>query len=385
MFAGTAISAQYVPPGSGFGGYALVEFKVHTVWKGPLHETMLVKTSTSTCGVRALSQLLDGFPERSDFVPEYIVYAGDWWGDGLWTGLCDLTSHYAGNIQRGFAELGPGRKPIPGSIAPTPVPPPPWLERFETIFSGTIASVRDAEPSSARDPNPPQLVELDVHRVFRGPSYETHAVRVYAPWPNCQFANFISGLDSVNLLERPAVGEYLVYSVGNETNLCLLTDSVENIRREFPRLGLGDGWEPTPGSVEPTPQPRPTATPTPQPQPTATPAPITPAPTTKAFATPSPTATAIPAPTPSATYVPVATPFPTATSVPTATSPPPVASAPVPVEPLTPSTGGADQQSTPSGGACGSPAASAAHRLDLAALGLLAGIPALGVLRRRRL
>ena len=362
VFAGTVVSAQYHPFTPDGGHYVSMQFKVHTVWKGPLNETMFVKTGATTCGMWGVNSLLYGVPEGVDFVPEYIVYASDWWGDGLWTGLCDRT-YYAEHAQQDFAELGAGREPIPGSIAPTPVPPPPWLERFETIFSGTIASVRDAEPSSARDPNPPQLVELDVHRVFRGPSYETHAVRVYAPWPNCQFANFISGLDSVNLLERPAVGEYLVYSVGNETNLCLLTDSVENIRREFPRLGLGEGLEPTPGSVEPTPQPRPTATPTPQPQPTATPAPITPAPTTKAFATP----------------------FPTATSVPTATSPPPVASAPVPVEPPTPSTDGINQQSTPSGGACRSPATSAAHRLDLAALGLLAGIPALGVLRRRRL
>ena len=121
VFAGTVVSAQYHPFTPDGGHYVSMQFKVHTVWKGPLNETMFVKTGATTCGMRGVDSLLYGVPEGVDFVPEYIVYASDWWGDGLWTGLCDRT-YYAKYAQQDFAELGAGRKPTPGSVAPLPPP-----------------------------------------------------------------------------------------------------------------------------------------------------------------------------------------------------------------------------------------------------------------------
>ena len=243
VFAGAAVSAQYVPRGFLGGDEVLVEFKVEVVWKGPLHETMFVATgASSSCGVPQLQELLDKPPEEWDPPPTFLIFASDYRGDGLGISICDYSGHR-------FSDFGTGRRPIPGSIAPTPEP---WLQRdeYESVFIGTITSVRYLAPSMDRTTSARQQVDFRVLQVFRGPSDETRSVQVRPSGAGCGFAE-LEGLDDVNLNERPRAGVYLVYtpvpdlgSIYWDPDVCLLTDSVGNIRRNYPSLGLEDGWKP---------------------------------------------------------------------------------------------------------------------------------------------
>ena len=78
----------------------LAEFKVDTVWKGPLYETVFVQTSAygESCGI--------GFAEGA----EYLFYSSH---------SCSRTRplDYA---QQDLEELGEGRVPEPGTSAPRP-------------------------------------------------------------------------------------------------------------------------------------------------------------------------------------------------------------------------------------------------------------------------
>ena len=86
---------------------ALVEFDVSSVWKGPEHQTMFLRTSlgTSTCGYR--------------FVPglEYLVYSRD----GSRVSSCSRIRLLVG-ASNDLAELGEGRTPAVGVVGPTPDP-----------------------------------------------------------------------------------------------------------------------------------------------------------------------------------------------------------------------------------------------------------------------
>ena len=100
VFAGKVVAAESVP-----GGW-VYEFKVHTVWKGPLHEKVLmflrvradVEGSSCRTGTRLLGVGL-----------EYLVY------DNI---------HSRTELLRwateDLAELGEGQRPVPGSVAPVP-------------------------------------------------------------------------------------------------------------------------------------------------------------------------------------------------------------------------------------------------------------------------
>ena len=252
VFAGAAVSAQYVPRGLYGGDQVLVQFKVEVVWRGPLHETMFVATgASSSCGMPQLQELLDKPPKEWDSPPTFLIYAyASDLGDGLGTSICAYYGHH-------FSDFGTGRRPIPGSIAPTPEP---WLQRdgYESVFIGTITSVRYLAPSMDRTTSARQQVDFRVLQVFRGPSDETRSVQVRPSGAGCGLAE-LEGLDDVNLNERPRAGVYLVYtpvpdlgSIYWDPDVCLLTDSVSNIRRNYPSLGLEDGWKPA-ADQEPTP------------------------------------------------------------------------------------------------------------------------------------
>ena len=85
----------------------VVEFDVGSVWKGPDHQTMFLRTSedVSTCGYRFVSGL------------EYLVYSPD----GSRVSSCSRTRLLAG-ASEDLAELGEGRAPAPGVVGPTPDP-----------------------------------------------------------------------------------------------------------------------------------------------------------------------------------------------------------------------------------------------------------------------
>ena len=103
VFAGKVVAADSVP-----GGW-IYEFKVHTVWKGPLYEKVLLFLSVtadvegSTCSKGARRLFSAGL--------EYLVY--------------DNISYYNRTellrwAKEDLAELGEGQRPVPGSVAPVP-------------------------------------------------------------------------------------------------------------------------------------------------------------------------------------------------------------------------------------------------------------------------
>ena len=85
----------------------VVGFDVGSVWKGPEHQTMFLRTSwsVSTCGYRFVSGL------------EYLVYSPD----GSRVSSCSRTRLLAG-ASEDLVELGEGRTPAPGVVGPTPDP-----------------------------------------------------------------------------------------------------------------------------------------------------------------------------------------------------------------------------------------------------------------------
>ena len=82
-----------------------VEFEVSAVWKGPAHEIMHLTTPRfgASCGFT--------FVEGDD----YVVYSRD----GSTVGLCSRTASVS-NAQADLDDLGEGRAPGAGTVAPTP-------------------------------------------------------------------------------------------------------------------------------------------------------------------------------------------------------------------------------------------------------------------------
>ena len=95
------------------------EFRVNTVWKGRIYETMFVNTSTDFCGDA----------EFSMDVGEYVIYAYEHL-DSLWIDFCSRkTSAVNYMFSEDLVFLGKGVTPKPGSVAPAwkhalPTPPP---------------------------------------------------------------------------------------------------------------------------------------------------------------------------------------------------------------------------------------------------------------------
>ncbi len=102
VFAGKVIAASSVPDGR------IYEFKVHTVWKGPLYEKVLIFRSV---GVYDKGTPCEGEAKQYTVGQEYLVY--DDIGMGSRTNLLH-------NANEDLVELGVGRRPVPGSIAPVP-------------------------------------------------------------------------------------------------------------------------------------------------------------------------------------------------------------------------------------------------------------------------
>lgn len=102
VFAGKVTAASSVPDGR------VYEFKVRTVWKGPLHEKVLKFRSV---GRYHKGTTCEG--EYSQYIvgQEYLVY--DDIGMGSRTDLLH-------NANEDLVELGEGQRPVPGSIAPVP-------------------------------------------------------------------------------------------------------------------------------------------------------------------------------------------------------------------------------------------------------------------------
>ncbi|MCY3749488.1 MAG: hypothetical protein OXG64_09350 [Chloroflexi bacterium] len=102
VFAGKVIAASSVPNGR------IYEFKVHTVWKGPLYEKILILRSV---GVYDKGTPCEGEAKQYTVGQEYLVY--DYIGMGSRTNLLH-------NANEDLVELGEGQRPVPGSIAPVP-------------------------------------------------------------------------------------------------------------------------------------------------------------------------------------------------------------------------------------------------------------------------
>ena len=131
VFAGTVVAKHKVTK-KGFLSTSpdtemvLTELRVDTAWKGPVYETMFVR-SDGPCGL--------GFTEGED----YLVYAYDA-SRYLWTSACTRTVELdeynyrprgsAGSSVEDLRWLGQGRPPEPGTFGappptPTPTPAPP--------------------------------------------------------------------------------------------------------------------------------------------------------------------------------------------------------------------------------------------------------------------
>ena len=110
VFMGRVVSVREFEPNDGSWSSidpTTVEFAVSTVWKGPSYETMFLTTARSGASC--------GFTFVED--EEYVVYSSN--GSGV--SLCSRTRSLS-EAQHDLTELGKGRAPIPGTIAPTPVP-----------------------------------------------------------------------------------------------------------------------------------------------------------------------------------------------------------------------------------------------------------------------
>ena len=149
VFAGTVVSANYFEPSPGqfVSDTALLEFKVHTVWKGVPYEAMFVKTVglESACGIPRIAPLLVLGPQGVGFVPEYLVYVNDGWAD-----LCTGTK-LAADTPQDIAWLGEGQPPVAGSAAPLPEPDP----THAATPLPTVAPLPTATPTPSATTPPP--------------------------------------------------------------------------------------------------------------------------------------------------------------------------------------------------------------------------------------
>ncbi|MCY3958729.1 MAG: hypothetical protein OXG65_10590 [Chloroflexi bacterium] len=102
VFAGKVIAASSVPNGR------IYEFKVYTVWKGPIYEKVLILRSV---GVYDKGTPCEGEAKQYTVGKEYLVY------DDI--GM-DSRTNLLHNANEDLVELGEGQRPIPGSIAPVP-------------------------------------------------------------------------------------------------------------------------------------------------------------------------------------------------------------------------------------------------------------------------
>lgn len=99
-----------------YDGDWVTEFRVTTVWKGPLHETFYIEQEDgSTCEY--------GFREGD----EYLVYArggifyAAGWRYGSWgTGICTRTTSLD-RAQEDLDALGEGKAPTPGTSSERPL------------------------------------------------------------------------------------------------------------------------------------------------------------------------------------------------------------------------------------------------------------------------
>ena len=106
VFAGKIVRAFPAPNGG------MYEFKVDTVWKGPLHETSFFYRSVGvvskgTSCERVIAPLSVG--------SQYLVFGNRYIGDsvGLRGSLSGMEA-----ASRVIAEMGEGQRPVPGSSAP---------------------------------------------------------------------------------------------------------------------------------------------------------------------------------------------------------------------------------------------------------------------------
>ena len=114
VFVGRVVSVREFERDDGLIGSTdptTIEFAVSTVWKGPSYETMYLTTARlgASCGFT--------FVEGE----QYVVYSRN----GSTVSLCSRTRSLS-EAQHDLVELGKGQAPIPGSIAPTPIPSASW-------------------------------------------------------------------------------------------------------------------------------------------------------------------------------------------------------------------------------------------------------------------
>lgn len=102
VFAGKVIAASSVPDGR------IYKLKIHTVWKGPLHEEVFIFRNV---GVYAKGTTCETSWRQFIVEEEYLVY--DDIGVGRRTQLLF-------NANEDLAALGEGQRPVSGSSAPVP-------------------------------------------------------------------------------------------------------------------------------------------------------------------------------------------------------------------------------------------------------------------------
>ncbi len=150
VFLGRAVAVSYVEKVHGDQTYVesvITRFKVTTVWKGPMSETIYINSGGSY-GI--------GFAEGE----EYIVYAYNFGRrDGLSTGLCSRTTRLSRAIED-LAELGEGASPLQPAATATPAP---------TTTTPTPEPTATPAPQPASTPTP-QPADMPVPRPTNTPT-----------------------------------------------------------------------------------------------------------------------------------------------------------------------------------------------------------------------
>ncbi len=126
VFAGKVIAATSIPDGR------VYQFKVHTVWKGALHDNRFILRNV---GVYAKGTSCEGTYEQYIVGQEYLVY------DDIYV---SSRTRLLMNANEDLAELGEGQRPEPGSSGPVP---PALIKAREDIAK---ARVREEQAAQTR-------------------------------------------------------------------------------------------------------------------------------------------------------------------------------------------------------------------------------------------
>ena len=115
----------------------------------------------------------------------------------------------------------------------SPVTPAQAFDRADTVFTGSVKSLRVRRGLFGQSSVDPATAEFEVTQVWKGPREETMTIKTVRSEVSCGF-EFRQGL------------EYLVYAREGKTGLCDRT--ALTLRASDDLSALGEGWKPAPTS-----------------------------------------------------------------------------------------------------------------------------------------